>query len=292
MRTLNQQLELTRAKQGLEAELLRIEQQRRDTLLEINRLQGVSPEIVSQLQGAANALAEAESEKAIREEIKGFINEALQKEKERREVEKDVFDTLTGERDLLEAKLNGTEQEYLIQKQIDELVERMGGKRREEVEALVRGNEALKERVQLQEDLDALFDSIGASIESGIINSITTGLEALTGGVEDLDEALQKIASDTLKQIGQALIRFGLNNIGGQGVGIGELIGNLFKAEGGPVTGGQPYIVGERGPELIVPSSSGTVLSNQDTMAALARYSPGNARSIEELAMTGEGGKQ
>ena len=54
------------------------------------------------------ALAEAESEKAIREEIKGFINEALQKEKERREVEKDVFDTLTGERDLLEAKLNGT----------------------------------------------------------------------------------------------------------------------------------------------------------------------------------------
>ena len=35
-----------------------------------------------------------------------------------------------------------------------------------------------------------------------------------------------------------------------------------LKAEGGPVTGGNPYIVGERGPELFVPGASGTVLPN------------------------------
>jgi phage-related minor tail protein len=31
---------------------------------------------------------------------------------------------------------------------------------------------------------------------------------------------------------------------------------------GGPVSGGQPYLVGERGPELFVPSVSGGIVPN------------------------------
>jgi phage-related minor tail protein len=34
------------------------------------------------------------------------------------------------------------------------------------------------------------------------------------------------------------------------------------RAAGGPVIAGEPYLVGERGPEIIVPSSSGTVIPN------------------------------
>ena len=33
-------------------------------------------------------------------------------------------------------------------------------------------------------------------------------------------------------------------------------------AEGGPMEAGRPYLVGERGPELVVPSASGTVIPN------------------------------
>lgn len=40
----------------------------------------------------------------------------------------------------------------------------------------------------------------------------------------------------------------------------GSLIG--LRANGGPVTGSSPYIVGERGPELFVPSVSGNVIPN------------------------------
>jgi phage-related minor tail protein len=36
----------------------------------------------------------------------------------------------------------------------------------------------------------------------------------------------------------------------------------LFKANGGPVSGGNPYIVGERGPELFVPKTAGTIIPN------------------------------
>ena len=34
------------------------------------------------------------------------------------------------------------------------------------------------------------------------------------------------------------------------------------RASGGPVTGGKPYVVGERGPELFVPNSSGSIVPN------------------------------
>lgn len=39
-------------------------------------------------------------------------------------------------------------------------------------------------------------------------------------------------------------------------------IKNIGRASGGPVTGGSPYIVGERGPELFVPQSSGQIVPN------------------------------
>jgi hypothetical protein len=37
------------------------------------------------------------------------------------------------------------------------------------------------------------------------------------------------------------------------------------KAKGGPIQEGKPYLVGEKGPEIIIPHSSGNVLSNDDS---------------------------
>jgi len=39
------------------------------------------------------------------------------------------------------------------------------------------------------------------------------------------------------------------------------------RARGGPVRGGRPYLVGEAGPELFVPSETGTVVSAGKTAA-------------------------
>ncbi|MBF0428886.1 MAG: hypothetical protein HQL94_08190, partial [Magnetococcales bacterium] len=44
--------------------------------------------------------------------------------------------------------------------------------------------------------------------------------------------------------------------------GVPDVVGDLFRAKGGPVESGQPYVVGERGPEWFVPSSSGTIIPN------------------------------
>ena len=37
------------------------------------------------------------------------------------------------------------------------------------------------------------------------------------------------------------------------------------RAQGGPIQQGKPYVVGEQGPEIIIPRSDGDVLTNDDS---------------------------
>ncbi len=52
---------------------------------------------------------------------------------------------------------------------------------------------------------------------------------------------------------------------------------NIYLARGGPAMAGQPYIVGEEGPELFVPRQSGTVIPNDETMATLRKGTGGGS---------------
>ena len=62
----------------------------------------------------------------------------------------------------------------------------------------------------------------------------------------------------------------------GKGVTEGFLSGKIFemrpelkkkeyRAEGGPVQAGQPYVVGEKGPEVVIPKADANVVSNDDS---------------------------
>lgn len=109
------------------------------------------------------------------------------------------------------------------------------------------------------------FSRAGDALERGLMNAIRKG----SLGFEDL----RKIAMNVLDQIaGQALnnlfgsIGLGSGSGGGTGnaiLGLGGLIGSLLglpgRATGGPVAPGRGYVVGERGPELFVPTSAGRV---------------------------------
>lgn len=64
-------------------------------------------------------------------------------------------------------------------------------------------------------------------------------------------------------------------------------LGSLFgRAKGGPVDAGQPYMVGEKGPELIVPKSAGTVLTASQTSKIV---SSGSAAPLTAPASSGSG---
>ena len=93
---------------------------------------------------------------------------------------------------------------------------------------------------------------------STIQNDIKDGIRGLIKGTSTLGDLVNNVADRFLDMaLNQAL--FG--DVGGK-----EVTGGLFKflgfANGGRPPVGKPSIVGEKGPELFVPRSSGTIVPN------------------------------
>jgi hypothetical protein len=121
----------------------------------------------------------------------------------------------------------------------------------------------------------------GRLIDNALARAISTGKI----GFDDL----KKVALSAMSEIAQASLRslFGSSNVG---AGIGSslingmsgLVSSLFgapgRATGGPVSAGRGYVVGERGPELFVPSSGGRIEhlggGARDVRVAIAIQSP------------------
>jgi hypothetical protein len=101
----------------------------------------------------------------------------------------------------------------------------------------------------------------GASdVLSGFVSDIRNGVSA----TEALGNALGRIA-DRLADIAiQSAIDGIFGKSGGTGGGlIGSFVGSLLgRAGGGAVQAGQPYRVGEQGPEVFVPTASGRIVPN------------------------------
>jgi tape measure domain-containing protein len=121
---------------------------------------------------------------------------------------------------------------------------------------------------ELNEELtktEELANSIGDQLSSGITDALIGAID----GTKSLGEAFQELAADILQAVGKALILQAITGAVGS-VGGGGIIGGLFpgRASGGPVNGGSPYIVGEKGPELFIPGASGSISNNDQFEAA------------------------
>ena len=73
--------------------------------------------------------------------------------------------------------------------------------------------------------------------------------------------------SSILGQLGSMFLNAGTKGLGN------ALFSGLGFADGGRPPVGQVSVVGERGPELFVPDTAGTVISNEASRAAMGRYS-------------------
>lgn len=126
-----------------------------------------------------------------------------------------------------------------------------------------------KAKVNLEEISKNLLQNVQSALADYLFDPFADGTKSMG---EKFSEMLRRMAAEAASAaIMQHL--FGMANgapIEGAGGGLfGSLLGGLagalgFRANGGPVMAGQPYIVGERGPELMIPSSSGDVVSNRD----------------------------
>lgn len=123
--------------------------------------------------------------------------------------------------------------------------------------------------------------ALSEGIANTIGESMVSGFDALIQGSEDFGKSLRKIASGVLLDIARQLLQVfviqkAINAItglfgGGGASAAGFAPGVSFspsaftgpslltRARGGSVMAGQPYLVGERGPELFMPGRSGGI---------------------------------
>jgi len=164
---------------------------------------------------------------------------------------------------------------------------------------------------QKQLKLQQFFNTYGQLIQSvsgEIANAVTFGISEMVRGTKTAEQ----VFADFLQAIGNALIQqaqqmiatyiaIGIARIfagmGGGGMGLegataqaGKLDSSVGfgagtstgfgqpRALGGPVKAAAPYLVGERGPELFVPGTGGSVVSNRDLRSAMGA-APGSAQT-------------
>ena len=166
--------------------------------------------------------------------------------------------------------------------------------------------------VDVRASTDGFASDIGqmrSSFDSILVDGFSRGSDVLERGLLSAVrrgslgfEDLRKIALRVIDDIAAQALRSGLPSIGiggagaggGGGIlGIGSLIGSLFglpgRATGGPVSPGRPYIVGERGPELFVPTSAGQVNAggggggNRSVNVSIRVVAPEGSSSPESL---------
>ena len=134
-----------------------------------------------------------------------------------------------------------------------------------------------------QRGAQGIGDAFSSSFQ-GIITGTQTAQEALASFFQNIAKSFLDMATEIIAQM---VIMYAFKQLlglfGGGGSGIGA-VGNFSgafsgtassfnpasfgmgllpgRANGGPVSSGQTYMVGERGPELFVPGRSGTIVAN------------------------------
>ena len=139
----------------------------------------------------------------------------------------------------------------------------------------------------------------------GLISGTMTAKEALGSFFKSVADMFLEMAAQIIaKQITMIVLQTILKALGAVGGGGGggfsgnaagfggsfdagipsignttSFAGAFGRAGGGPAAGGMPYLVGERGPELFMPSSNGGVMSNNDLRSAMNNQGGGAAGS-------------
>jgi tape measure domain-containing protein len=143
-------------------------------------------------------------------------------------------------------------------------------------DAYARQADILRQVTEAQDRADDAAREFYDNFKSNTLDAIT--------GAKSLGDALASLA----QQLGNMLLSSAFDSLfkpasgGSSGGAFGSLfsgIGNMFRATGGPVRKGQPYVVGENRPELFVPDQNGKIVPRVPSMPKLPDMSQMRASS-------------
>ncbi len=206
---------------------------------------------------------------ALREAFKQFSEEAIQGQRDlRAEIEaaelaqefEDEIEALEQEILLLEADNMAIAANAEVRALAAGATEEQAAQIRELTQTLLDEKDAMDDALPtLQDFFDDVSDTAETTLSGIIADPMQEGLDEIPFKFAQL---LQQLAAEALA----AEVFDILGNLGGDsGGGFLSFIGGLFggaKQAGGAVRGGQPVLVGERGPEIFTPPGSGNIEPN------------------------------
>lgn len=169
----------------------------------------------------------------------------------------------------------------------------------DQIKNLAEINLALSEQEDLQKNLLDGYQQISDTISSSMENAFVS----MVNGTMSVKDAFKSMAYDIIKELYRVLVVQRMvgsfNMTTGKGSGLVGSLGNFFtgggtampsflggRASGGSMMGGNAYLVGEHGPELVVPRHSGTVVNANQTANALGGDSGGFTQNLT-ISVTG-----
>ena len=264
---------------------------------EIGIKQALTPVIEAQLQSAeqvrqiereyAQAIQEATSAETIKvlETAKGveLQLEEVKLEQQLADIREGAVSGIESEIELLQAKIAGKEEEYLLAKKIKDLEAK--GVDSGVATDLVNTQSELEKQLETQEKLKASAEQLASSIASGLTSSLRGLIDGSMSAEEAMTSAFKSIADsflDMAMQMIQEWLKMQLLGIiggalGGGGFGVTPATSGMsFFAEGGYVDSPTNETIGEAGEsEYVIPASK--------MDGAMSRYSSG-ARGEAVLA--------
>ena len=121
----------------------------------------------------------------------------------------------------------------------------------------------IKKNQEATEKLKEKFMEIGKGIEDGIVSNLTDAVM----GTKTLAQAAVSVLNDLKRSLVEVAIQRAVSGLGDR---VGGFLGDVFKnlgkrANGGPVSAGGAFLVGEKGPEILqMGSRGGNVIPNKD----------------------------
>jgi hypothetical protein len=132
------------------------------------------------------------------------------------------------------------------------------------------GMESMHVMTPMQEVMSQMQD-MGSSIKSSLgtaLSDLITGMMSVKDAFASMAQSIIQSMADMAAQLainaGFKLLMSALGVGGGAGLSIGGIMIGGVRANGGPVSSGMSYLVGERGPEIFEPKVSGNIIPNHD----------------------------
>ncbi len=219
----------------------------------INPLQARVNALLAQMDSLKNKSLSSKPEKSEASGSENTMKEIVKLTNSQQLAAVRLVDARRDENHFLQLTLDKGKEFSDVTREVTDLVKR-GGLSFNEAFDLVEANRALKDQIDSVEQIKQKQDEIANAIKSNVVGAIHSAID----GSKTLAESFSGLLKDLALMIVKQKVIGNFASMGGGGL-LGLIPGF---ANGGRPPVGKPSIVGERGPELFVPNTSGTIVPN------------------------------